>query len=232
MDDLSWVIILFAVILGGLVITVVGFLLVSSRRESNESRLKEVAAKLQEDLKLKESGVEIDIIHSVKLGSTAPGVVGASSQPYTRLRASHQGNMPCVIIAKTYGLLNRGDHKVGTLSVRFMNIETFEAAKRQGLHDLDLPQKVHIGGKKVSTAVDKEMLPRCIDLAKSIFNAGLQKAIQEVPFSVLLVEPSTVALLREGYVLSEHDLRKMADFLLLLSDSLHKATGSLRLVTK
>ena len=63
-------------------------------------------------------------------------------------------------------------------------------------------------------------------LAKSIFDASVQNAIQEVPFVFLIVEPTMVTLIREGYIISHDMLGRTTEFLLLLSDKVSKVTAS------
>ena len=42
-----------------------------------------------------------------------------------------------------------------------------------------------MGNKKVSTAIKKDILPRCIGVANGIFDAEIQRAIEEVPFTTI-----------------------------------------------
>lgn len=207
---------------GIVVLIIIVFILVNSRRQSKESRLKEMAAKLREEPKFKEADLVVDIVYSARasfVGTVALGV----PEYYTRLRATHKGRIPCVILVKRPGSWDRSAHRMGALSIRFMNVETFQIAKRQGLHELDWPRNVSIDNKKISTAVGKDALPQCMKLAKFVFNTEVESAIVDVPFIILRVEPKVATLMIEGYVVHEGVLRWAADLLLLLSDRVQKA---------
>ncbi len=132
-------------------------------------------------------------------GSPMSGGYREVHVPWTRIRVSHRGKIPCVVEVVN-GNIKR---------MRFFDKDAYMEWRNQQKDHRKVPKKVKIWGRKVATAYPSKMIPSVLHESERIFDEYYMAKVK----GIIRIEPDQVVFMQMGDPLEGENL-KMVTYLL------------------